>query len=83
MDEVEPLAKAHKPKLIVTGGSAYPRTIDFAAFARIADSVGAYLMVDMAHFAGLVAGGVHPNPLIMPMSRPPPRTRRSGAHAAA
>jgi glycine hydroxymethyltransferase len=63
MDEVETLAKQHKPKLIVAGGSAYPRTIDFAAFRRIADSVGAYLMVDMAHFAGLVAGGVHPNPL--------------------
>jgi glycine hydroxymethyltransferase len=63
MDEVETLAKQHKPKLIVAGGSAYPRIIDFAGFRRIADSVGAYLMVDMAHFAGLVAGGVHPNPL--------------------
>jgi glycine hydroxymethyltransferase len=63
MDEVETLARQHKPKLIVTGGSAYPRIIDFAAFRRIADSVGAYFMVDMAHFAGLVAGGVHPNPL--------------------
>jgi glycine hydroxymethyltransferase len=63
MDEVEALARQHKPKLIVTGGSAYPRIIDFAAFRRIADSVGAYFMVDMAHFAGLVAGGVHPNPL--------------------
>ncbi len=63
MDEVEALAKQHKPKLIVAGGSAYPRIIDFAAFRRIADSVGAYFMVDMAHFAGLVAGGVHPNPL--------------------
>ena len=52
-----------KPKLIIAGGSAYPRTLDFARFRQIADSVGAYLMVDMAHFAGLVAGGAHPNPL--------------------
>jgi len=63
MDEVAALAEQHKPKLIVAGGSAYPRIIDFARFRRIADSVGAYFMVDMAHFAGLVAGGVHPNPL--------------------
>jgi glycine hydroxymethyltransferase len=63
MDEVERLAREHRPKLIVTGGSAYPRIIDFARFRAIADSVGAMLMVDMAHFAGLVAGGVHPNPL--------------------
>lgn len=63
MDEVEAMAKEHKPKLIVTGGSAYPRVIDFARFRKIADEVGAYLMVDMAHFAGLVAGGAHPNPL--------------------
>ena len=63
MDEVEALAKQHKPKLIIAGGSAYARIIDFARFRAIADSVGAYFMVDMAHFAGLVAGGVHPNPL--------------------
>jgi glycine hydroxymethyltransferase len=63
MDEVEATAKAHKPKLIIAGGSAYSRTIDFKRFREIADSVGAYFMVDMAHFAGLVAGGVHPNPL--------------------
>src|SRR4051812_25155499 len=63
MDEVERLALEHKPKLIIAGGSAYPRFLDFARFRRIADEVGAYLMVDMAHFAGLVAGGVHPNPL--------------------
>jgi glycine hydroxymethyltransferase len=63
MEEVEALAKQNRPKLIVAGGSAYPRIIDFAAFRRIADSVGAIFMVDMAHFAGLVAGGVHPNPL--------------------
>ncbi len=63
MEEVERLAHQHKPKLIITGGSAYPRIIDFAGFRRIADAVGAALMVDMAHFAGLVAGGVHPSPL--------------------
>src|SRR6201999_3085430 len=63
MDEVEALAQQHKPKLIVAGGSAYPRIIDFARLRKISDSVVAYLMVDMAHFAGLVAGGVHPNPL--------------------
>lgn len=62
-DEVERLAKEHKPKLIIAGGSAYPRIIDFARFREIADSVGAYLMVDMAHFAGLVAAGLHPSPL--------------------
>jgi glycine hydroxymethyltransferase len=62
-DEVERLAKEHKPKIIVAGGSAYPRILDFARFRQIADSVGALLMVDMAHFAGLVAGGVHPSPL--------------------
>jgi glycine hydroxymethyltransferase len=62
MDEVAALARQHKPKVIVAGGSAYPRTIDFAAFRAIADEVGAKLMVDMAHFAGLVAGGVHPSP---------------------
>jgi len=63
MDEVGSLARQHKPKVIVAGGSAYPRTIDFAAFRDVADEVGAYLMVDMAHFAGLVAGGVHPSPI--------------------
>ncbi len=62
-DEVERLADEHKPKIIVAGGSAYPRTIDFARFRQIADAVGAYLVVDMAHFAGLVAAGVHPSPL--------------------
>jgi glycine hydroxymethyltransferase len=61
-DEVERLAGEHKPKIIVAGGSAYPRQIDFARFRTIADSVNALLMVDMAHFAGLVAGGVHPSP---------------------
>jgi glycine hydroxymethyltransferase len=63
LDEVERLAREHRPKLIIAGGSAYPRVIDFAAFRRIADSIDAYLMVDMAHFAGLVAGGAHPSPL--------------------
>jgi len=62
-DEVERLAKEHKPKLIIAGGSAYPRQIDFKRFREIADSVGAYLHVDMAHFAGLVAAGLHPSPL--------------------
>ncbi len=62
-EQVEKLAAGNKPKLIIAGGSAYPRQIDFARFRKIADECGAYLMVDMAHFAGLVAGGVHPNPL--------------------
>jgi glycine hydroxymethyltransferase len=62
-DEVERLAREHKPKLIIAGGSAYPRAIDFARFRTIADEVGAKFMVDMAHFAGLVAGGAHANPL--------------------
>ncbi|MFI6337123.1 serine hydroxymethyltransferase [Streptomyces sp. NPDC050535] len=63
MAEVEKLAKEARPKLIVAGWSAYPRQLDFAEFRRIADEVGAYLMVDMAHFAGLVAAGLHPNPV--------------------
>lgn len=62
-DEVRALAEEHKPKMIVAGASAYPRALDFAAFREIADSVGAYLMVDMAHISGLVAAGVHPSPL--------------------
>jgi glycine hydroxymethyltransferase len=62
MDELAKLAREHKPKLIIAGGSAYPRIIDFAAFRAICDEVGALLMVDMAHFAGLVAGGAHPSP---------------------
>jgi len=62
-NEVERLAEEHRPKLIIAGASAYPRAIDFAAFREIADQVGAYLMVDMAHIAGLVAGGVHQNPV--------------------
>ena len=62
MDEVLKLAKEHKPKVIIAGGSAYPRIIDFKRFREIGDEVGALLMVDMAHFAGLVAGGAHPSP---------------------
>jgi glycine hydroxymethyltransferase len=62
-EQVERLAAEHKPKLIIAGGSAYPRVIDFARFRGIADSVGALLFVDMAHFAGLVATGIHPSPL--------------------
>lgn len=62
-DAVEEIAKAEKPKLIIAGGSAYSRHIDFARFRQIADEIGAYLMVDMAHFAGLVAGGVFPSPI--------------------
>ena len=62
MDAVAKLAEEHKPKLIIAGGSAYPRFWDFERFRAIADSIGAYFFVDMAHFAGLVAGGVHPSP---------------------
>ena len=61
-DQIAALAAEHKPKMIIAGGSAIPRQVDFAKMREIADSVGAYLMVDMAHFAGLVAGGVHPSP---------------------
>ena len=63
MDEVAEIARRERPKLIIAGGTAYSRIWDFEGFRRIADEVGAYLMVDMAHFAGLVAGGVHPNPV--------------------
>lgn len=62
-DQVWKLAKEHKPKMIVAGASAYPRIIDWERFAQIAEDVGAYLMVDMAHYAGLIAGGVYPNPV--------------------
>ncbi len=62
-EEVRRLAHEHKPKLIVTGASAYPRTIDFEAFYQIAQEVGAFLMVDMAHIAGLIAAGIHPSPI--------------------
>jgi glycine hydroxymethyltransferase len=63
-DEVARLAEEHRPKMIIAGGSAYPRIIDFARFRQIADAVGAILLVDMAHFSGLVAAGVHPNPCL-------------------
>ena len=62
-DKLETMAKEHKPKMIIAGASAYPRVIDFERMANIAHSVGAYLMVDMAHIAGLVAAGLHPNPV--------------------
>src|SRR6476659_7970488 len=61
-DELAKLAEEHRPKMIIAGGSAYPRTLDFGRFRQIADSVGAMLLVDMAHFSGLVAGEAHPNP---------------------
>ncbi|MEO1542873.1 MAG: serine hydroxymethyltransferase [Pseudomonadota bacterium] len=63
MDEVRRMAHEHKPKLLIAGGSAYPRHIDFAAFREIADEIGAYFLVDMAHFAGLVAAGLYPSPI--------------------
>ncbi|SEO88781.1 serine hydroxymethyltransferase [Amycolatopsis saalfeldensis] len=63
MDEVARLAREHRPKLVIAGWSAYPRQLDFARFREIADEVGAYLLVDMAHFAGLVAAGLHPSPV--------------------
>ncbi|MGZ9143218.1 MAG: serine hydroxymethyltransferase, partial [Candidatus Binatia bacterium] len=62
-DEVERLAKEHRPKLVIAGASAYPRIIDFPRFRKIADDIGALLMVDMAHIAGLVAAGLHPSPV--------------------
>ncbi len=63
MDEVARIARERRPKLLLAGWSAYPRQLDFARFREIADEVGAFLMVDMAHFAGLVAAGLHPNPV--------------------
>ncbi len=83
MDEVASLAAEHRPKMIVAGWSAYPRQLDFPAFREIADSVGALLMVDMAHFAGLVAAGLHRRPSRTPTSSRRPRTRRWAARAAA
>ena len=74
-------AQEVKPKMITAGASAYSRTIDFALMRQIADSVGAYLFVDMAHIAGLVAGGVHPTPSRMLTLSPRPRTRASGPRA--
>lgn len=83
MAEVRRLAIEHQPKVIIAGWSAYPRQLDFAAFREIADEVGAYLWVDMAHFAGLVAAGVHPRPCRTRTSCPRPSTRRSAARARA
>ena len=83
MDEVERLAHERRPKVILAGWSAYPRVLDFERFREIADEVGAYLVVDMAHFAGLVAAGLHPESRSRtPMSSPPRCTRRSGAPGA-
>ena len=82
-DEVARLAREHRPKMIVAGASAYPRIIDFARFRQIADEVGALLMVDMAHIAGLVAAGVHPSPFRTPTSSQPPPTSRCAALEAA
>ena len=75
-DDIARIAEECRPSLIVAGGSAVPREIDFARFREIADAVGAYLLVDMAHIAGLVAAGVHPSPLPYAMLYPPQRTRR-------
>lgn len=83
MDEVARLARENKPKLILAGGTAYSRIWDWKRFREIADEVGAYLMVDMAHIAGLVAGGQHPSPVPMPMSAPRQRTNRFAVRAAA
>ena len=83
MDEVARLARERRPKLIIAGWSAYPRQLDFARFREIADEVGALLMVDMAHFAGLVAAGPAPEPgRRTPTSSRPRSTRRSAARAA-
>ena len=84
MDELAKLAEESKPKMILAGWSAYSRQLDFARFRGIADAVGALLMVDMAHFAGLVAAGEHPRTRCpTPTWSPPPSTRRSAALAAA
>ena len=79
-DQVEALAREHRPKLIIAGGSAYPRILDFPRFRAIADEVGAFFQVDMAHFAGLVAAGVHPSPLPQAhvVTTTTPKTLRGG-----
>ena len=82
-DQVERLAHEHRPKMIVAGFSAYSRVIDWARFRAIADSVGAYLFVDMAHVAGLIAAGCIRIPCPSPMSSPPPPTRPCAARGAA
>jgi glycine/serine hydroxymethyltransferase len=80
-DELEAIAEREQPKLIIGGGSAYPRIIDFARMRQIADKVGAIYLVDMAHFAGLVAGGAHPSPVPHARSSPPPPTKPCAARA--
>lgn len=82
LDEVRDLARAERPKVIFCGGTAVPRTIDFATFAEIAHEVGAVLVADIAHIAGLIAGGAHPHPPRTPTWSPPPRTRPCAARAA-
>jgi len=82
MDNVRELALAERPKMIICGGTAIPRTIDFPAFAAIAREVGAVLLADIAHIAGLIAGGAHPSPSGTPTSSPRPRTRPCAAPAA-
>lgn len=82
LDEVRDLARAERPKMIFCGGTAVPRTIDFAGFAEIAHEVGAVLVADIAHIAGLIAGGAHPHPPRTPTWSPPPPTRPCAARAA-
>ncbi len=82
LDDIRTKAIANKPKLIIAGATAYPRLWDFKAFREIADEVGAYLLVDMSHFAGLVAGGAHPTPFPTPMSSPRPPTSRCADRAS-
>lgn len=82
LDEVRDLARAERPKVIFCGGTAVPRTIDFAGFAEIAHEVGAVLVADIAHIAGLIAGGAHPHPPRTPTWSPPPPTRHCAARAA-
>jgi len=81
-DQVEALALEHRPKMIVAGFSAYSLIVDWARFRVIADRVGAYFFVDMAHVAGLVAAGVYPNPVPIATWSPPPPTRPCAARAA-
>jgi glycine hydroxymethyltransferase len=83
MDALERSAHEHKPKLIIAGGSGCSRHWDFARFREICDAIGAYFMVDIAHFAGLVAGGAHPSPFPHALLRRPRRTRPCAARAAA
>ena len=82
-DAVRDQARRERPKLIIAGGSAYARIIDFAAFRSIADEVGAFLLVDMSHFSGLVAGGVYPSPVPHAHIVTRPRTRRCAVRAGA